>query len=274
MSQRYTWSIAFSTEELYYLACILPAAGLIGFEYPFPGPLEESSLELAKQSLVERGYIKIHSDGEVVLDVIVAGLVIAAAYSACTLVTSRVVASGSSHCRLVHLAPNLILEQEVLDDEKVTLTAVSDAETLEDRLRDFFNLPDVPPAPGFVFTLTEPEMAQTRRLASEGAEVCSAYLARFGIPLEVARVLALTLSDSPNIGSLSTMRHKATGETYYENAVAWIADSLGAWRIESLPPLEEGQPSEVRLIPTSSAEIQQRLADILHKALSDFAKEA
>lgn len=267
MEKQAVGSLTLSRQAFYYLlAGQMKVASILGLEDPFLGLAADeidTQLERTRQTLVDRGYLKVQPDGSVVLDNSVASLAEAAASAGHTLIVSHANPDAPSRLRLIHLASELIVEQEILPNGEVVLTAVSDWEALWQRLEGFFNVPESLAAPGFPLTLTEAEFAETRRLALVGEiEACHAFLNHLGIPDEIAEVLASVMAEGQNAGSLSVLHREAKG-MYYEKSLAWLTGTHGAWRMQLLEPLERGQPTDVRLIPASTAEIQQCLADMV-----------
>lgn len=258
-----TWSLVFTREELYFLACVLQITSLIGLEDPSLGLLAEEVeefLERAKQSLAERGLLEIQSDGKVVLDAGVAALISPVAFANCTLITSRInKTDGMSYPRYIHLMSNLLIEQETLPDTQVSLTAVRDWETLAQRLEDFFGLTEAPAAPGLAFTLTDADLTEARRLALAGAaEACYAFLNHVGVPTEAIPALATALAEGQNAGSVAVL-HREAREMHYGESLAWLVGGQGAWRIH---PLNQ-EPPAVRLVPATTEELHRRLSDIV-----------
>jgi len=254
-----TESLIFDQTQLYFLASLLQVPYLLGLEDPLLGLLAdeiEERLEKTLEVLAERGILQVRADGSFTVDAGVATLVEAGASAKRTLIAARTGPNGDSHLRFVHLTPDLLVEQEALPHGEIALTPVHDQEMLQQRLANFWALPEALAAPGPALTLTEADLTEARRLAlEEGAEACSAFLNRLGLPAEAVEGLASALTDGRSAGSLVTL-HREGREMLYGESLAWLVGSQGAWRLQ---PLSQ-EPPAVRLIPATTAEIYQRLA--------------
>ena len=252
-----TVSLTLTGEELYFLNCLLPTKGLVGIKYPFLGLLAEEieqRLEQAKRSLAEKGYLTILDDGKVIVDVGVAAFVGAATNSRYMLIASRSPTSSGPNLRLIHAGRDIALEQENLSTNRVVLRGMLGIKTLQERLEEFFDLPEAAAATGPPFSLNEVDLSEAQHLAlKEGKEACRAFLSRAGIPFEAVDPLTIALAEDVGTSSLVVL-HRSEQEMRYGEQVAWLVGGQGVWYVQ------QGQAETVYLTPTTTAEIKQRIA--------------
>ena len=265
MAERTTHSLHFTLEEFGLLASLLQVRGLIGVDNPFHGLSQEQvndRLEQTKLSLIEKQFIEIQADGTVVLDGEIAALVQVVATAPRALVVSCM-RRHQVLTRYVHLVEGLIVEQETLEDGRVVLTAVRDRDVLRERLFEYLALPACESAPAPEIILAEEDLAEAQRLALE-PEICISLLRQRGIPEKAAGELAEALIAEKQVGSVAvTRRETDEGErglqTMPDRTVAWLISPTGGWRV--LPACDDAFRF-VRLMPSSSGEIEQALTEL------------
>jgi len=267
-----TFTLNFGLTSLALLTSALQRPFLPGLPDPFLGLLDdeiEKKWEDAAQEIAAKGYWEVQSDGTLAIDAAVYAMVDTAASARWTLIASRTHAPQSDSLRLVHLSESLIVEQESLPDDQVALTAVQDIETLIERLKSFWALPEAAAGPGQAFVLHEDQMTEAQRLAvTEGFAACVAFLKTQEIPAKVVNALAETLAGDWNSGTI-TVLERGENEMRYGETLGWLIGSQGAWQIKP-----SSQPdSSIRFVPASTEEIWQQINNLIVTTKEKAEKE-
>jgi len=253
-----------SGEELYLLAGLLQTGTLIGIRDPFPGLLAdemEERLEQAKKSLSDQGVLKERPGKELIIDSGVAVVVRAITSANHLLVAVLSLDHHTSHL-LIHSASDIAVEQAVLPSGDIALTAVRDAQALKERLEDFFGLSEATETTVLAsrLALSEADFAQVQHLAQERDDRALRDLLRHkGVPPETISALAAALGEGQQVISIAVL-HRSAQEMRYGETLAWLVGGQGAWQVQSL---EQDQAGAVCLTPTTTAEIKQRIAQMV-----------
>ena len=258
-----SFSLFFSVPELAFITQALGLERLIGVEDPLMGASAEQLqvyAEQASDTLRERGFLESLENGRMALDGAIATLVTPIGMeSTPVLIASRAIEEGHLTMRLVHLHPELIVEQEAVEDDQIVLTGVRDAQVLSERLLGFFDLPDREAAPGEAVSLSAEELAEAQRLAAR-TEVCSEFLSGSGIPKDAADNLASALAQQQGMGSVSLSVPDDQSELHVRQSVAWLIGPDGAWRILA-PPDDAG--TTVQLLPVSTETLKSAITELV-----------
>jgi len=266
IKQQTTYPVHITVDELAIVVSLLRLPGIEGVPNPLDGlsadQLRERILE-ARQALLDEGYLEAQGDDTVVLDSTMATLVWAAATAPCAMIISYA-RDQQTNTRYIYLAEGFIVEQEMLEDSCISLTAVRDRDVLQERLFQYLALPACEAASTPEITLAEEVLAEAQRLALE-PELCTGLLCQSGISEGAAEELAAALTAGKHVGSVAVMRRETgEGEQGYQivpdSTVAWLVSPSGSWRV--LPSRGDVSRS-VRLIPSSREGIEQALTELI-----------
>jgi hypothetical protein len=256
--------LIFTPEEIYFLLCLLPVPGVIGVRDPFPGMLREEMdlrLDCARESLVQRGLVRIEPGKPITVDLVLAGLLGAMAFTRYTLKVSQGRALDAPEQVHYHLNDSFILEQQTLDGGHIALSYLPDLAATVQKILLSLRLHDAPAANGPMFTLAPADMNTLHRLAStEGLQACIAHLNNLPVPPATVIPLAQTLVYGQH-GSVELLLREPRAVRYVSR-LAWLAGKSGAWLI--LYPVDT-DGARIEVIPLSKSELEARVKDTLHK---------
>jgi hypothetical protein len=257
------FSLFFSIPELVFVTQALGLERLIGVEDPLMGASAEQLQVYAKQAsdtLRERGFLENLENGQIALDGAIATLVTPIGMgSTPVLIASRAIEEGHLTMRFVHLHPELIVEQEAVEDDQIVLTGVRDAQVLSERLLGYLCLPEREAAPGEAISLSAEDLAEAQRLAAR-IEECSEFLSGSGIPKDAANNLASALAQQQGMGSVSLGVPDDQSELHVRQSVAWLIGPDGAWRILTPP---DDADTMVQLLPVSTETLISAIAELV-----------
>jgi len=258
-----SWTLTLSSDEFFLLSAMLQLPQPIGLEDPFQGlggQEVRERLEMAREALESRGYIEVQADGSVALDAAVAALVQVATIPERSVMLSCVRADGSEAQRLLHLSPELLLEQETGTGSQVMLTAVRDMEVLMERVVAFVSFADFGAAPGPEFALGEADFTQAQELALEGEAVsCSQRLVDAGVPAVAAIALSAALREGQHVGSVAVWQ-RAGDEANLGARLGWLVGAQGGWLLR---PADTPGPTGLHFIPAAKDGIEASLREVV-----------
>lgn len=247
----------FNLKELYLLSGILQLSGIIGLSDPFVGYLTEEiqeCLEAARQSLLERGLLRVTGENvavdpdlEKVLQIIFTS-------------PKVVVAALDQSSILIHSSEDWIVKQEIVSDGLVSLSYLPGWEQVKRDIVHFLSRSDSSSAPGPAFTTNASVIEQARELIkveeqNDPLSSCKQALVEKGIPPESATALAATLSGNHSTGSLVAFDRDEL-KLSPQGGFAWLIGDLGTWKVD-LPPSED--VDIMKWTPTSSALLTEQI---------------
>lgn len=261
------FTLTCSPVELVTLASLLGGESLIGLADPFPGWLTEEieeAIERAKQTLSERGYLNLHSEG-VIMDALAAALV-------GTLIAPQVVAlvsvtrPGEASSQTIFYRREPFTVRLAGQGETLTLAPLQGWERVAAEVQSLWGLEAQPPAPAPSFVLSEAALNEARRLLPDRAAAVRTLEAA-GLSPEQAQALVLALTGAQCNGALVTMRRLP--ESWDVGGLGVLWGSEGVWLLRSI--LRQGE-AQIHFSPCSAQELKDEIVKLLKRF--DSAGEA
>jgi hypothetical protein len=227
------WSL--SGIELFFLGGLLQLPGFLGVADPLQGCSEDESnthLTLARQSLLQRGYLNQTPEGEQP-DPALSRLLHTTATA-----TQGLVAVHNTTNVVIYLAPGGIVMQQPLADHRVGLTRLDTLSEVQTTLQTLLVAFQGPPAPGTDITIAQPVLEYTCGILSKDPSpkkiaACAAALTQTGLQPESASAFALALARPVSTGYI-TIFHRDASTAKRQSGFAWLTGASGVW-IAGLP---------------------------------------
>lgn len=262
-------TISCSIVDLFTLASLLGGEMLIGVPDPFPGWLTEEideTMVAARQNLVERGYLTLHPNGQVVMDVVVAAQVgTLVAPQTVFLLTVAVPDQLSYQVAFYHRSPLTVAMEKNGDEWR--LQPLSELESIPEQIQKNWKIKAQKPVQVEPISLPKKYLELARDAISSGKESVQMRLEESGIDTTSARALALTLMTPRRNGALVAMRpHQNTWEV---GGLGVLESENGLWLLRSFT---RQQDEWVELIPCSAKKLSAEIEVLLKRFLP--SKEA
>lgn len=236
------FEISVSSHELYVLASLLGGDMIIGVPDPFPGWLREeidAALEQAQGRLIEHQYLQRHSEDQIVIDLVAAGLVGTMIEPQRVLLLSLTHAENSTSLWTAYHRPPLTTWLEGNSHGEWRLQAI-DPETLPERVAQIWNLKEQKPPPGGSVMIPQDAIQAVRAARYECETALFQLLHHYGAIGENARALAHTLATARQNGALTLLIRQGKG---------WSMEGLGILEGENgLWLLRQEGPSDHPLV--------------------------
>jgi len=249
--------------ELYLLGGILQVPGFLGLEDPFPGfQMDEVKeyMETARQSLTERNYISQVEEGfEIDADLL---------YCVQTISSSpRIfVATKDEISIFIHASDNLIVKQEILLENRISLSTLDDWDEAKKHLFCFLSIPETSAAPGSGFSINATVIEEAKGMFQDAVPgnaqlSCKRFLVNKGIPSEAAEALSHNLAEKSITGSFVVFdRDKLNLNPI--GGIAWLNGSRGTWKVD-LPSIKGDD--FMKWAPMSSKELINQIEELLSR---------
>ena len=267
--------ITCSAQEMLFLAGLLGADTLLGVDDPFFGWLTEEIEEAwqqAQESLVERRFLEIQSDGDVVMDVAVAALVGTCAFPDASFILTYTPAGDQATTRYFHATRHLAVEQALSGESISTcrLTALEDARTVFERVTEIWQLNGQQAASSGSGVLPEADLTGARLAAVEsGLEAAQMALREAGLDAPVAATLAEALVDPVANGALVALTRR---ETAWEVAgLGMLEGRNGLWRLRAF--IRDGE-NWVETIPCDATATCEAIRHVMNRVLPEPLSDA
>ena len=256
-------SLVLSPPELFTLASLMGGEMLLGIPDPFPGWLTEEiveAMEAARQKMVERGFLALQSDGQIVIDAIVAALI-------WPIVTPQVVLlliggvpdQPSQQISFYHHSPLTVAVE--LYGEQWNVYPLLDRTALSEQIRQRWQLKEQQGADAQAFSLPEDALQAALQVLPAEEKVCRA-LQETGVPPTAACAAARTLTTLRQNGALVAIRRRA--ELWQTEGLGILEGENGLWLLRSLT--RRGHPW-VEFTPCPASEIMDEIDALLDRFL-------
>jgi hypothetical protein len=234
MSIEPAWS--FTSIELFFLGGLLKLPGILGIADPFSGCVQddiEIYLQLAHQSLLQRGYLSHTGDGEA-LDPALDCLLHTVASA-----SQVIIAVQESSFIVLYQTPESIVLQQPLPEHQVGFFLLENQSAIVPHLQNLFSSSPVTPAPGTQITMAQSVLEHARAMladtpSADKIAVCAASLTQTGLPPNSATAFALALARPVSTGYITLVRRDGTS-TARQSGCAWLVGASGGW-VTELPP--------------------------------------
>lgn len=252
-----------STSELVVLAGLLGAEALEGVPDPFVGWLDDeinAALTTARESLVQRQFLELRSDGTVLMDRAVALVVGTCAYAEAIFVQTYTPAGDQQLERCFYLTSELAVERapSSTDPGAWDLVVWPDGAAACRRVLEWFDLAGLSEAPAAQGgTIPTPVLTSVTQLAAQaGADRCKVALLQAGLEPATAAAMAATLADPVGNGAVVTMVRQGT--SWDVGGMGLLAGRNGLWLLHAR---EVGDQEWVDLAPVT---VEAASAQVLH----------
>jgi hypothetical protein len=221
--------------ELFFLGGLLQLSGFLGVADPFvecPQDDIQEYLQLARHSLIQRGYLVQTADGEQV-DPALSALLHTAAAAA-----QVIIATDDNSSTLVYLSAERIVLQQSLPEHHIGFSLLDGVPAVRPGLKAMLNLSQGPSAPGVDITIAQPVLEQARAMLAEDPSpkkiaACAVSFTQTGLPPESAAAFALALARPVSTGYITIVRRDAS-KMERQAGFTWLAGTSGVW-IAGLP---------------------------------------
>jgi len=256
-------SLVLSPPELFTLASLMGGEMLLGIPDPFPGWLTEEiveAMEAARQKMVERGLLVLQSDGQIVIDAIVAALIWPIVTpQVVLLLTGGVPDQPSQQISFYHHSPLTVAVE--LYGEQWNVYPLPDRTSLSEQIRNRWQLREQQGTDAQTFSLPEDALQAALQVLPSEEEVCRS-LQEAGVPPAAARAAARTLTTLRQNGALVAIRRRA--ELWQTEGLGILEGENGLWLLRSLT--RRGHPW-VEFTPCPASEIMDEIDALLDRFL-------
>ncbi len=251
--------------ELYTLVSLLGGGIVIGLPDPFPGWLIEEISEAtrqAKQKLMNRQWLRIHSDGQLVVDFSIAAMV-------CTIVEPQAVVlltrgrfdEQLSRQWAAYLRPPLLMWMEEDSDEELTIEQIEES-TLPRRILENWTI-NAQLTANSVGSVVVPLSAREAvlQLRQRSEKAIYTVLRQYGAPAKEARALSHGLSTARQNGAMIVLQRQKN---------IWTTSNLGILEGENglwlLHITVSGNTPFVEFTPAPACRVEKEIITTLLRA--------
>lgn len=250
-------------EELFTLASMLGGETLLGVPDPFPGWLTEEiegAVEKARQSLIERGYLK-EQDGALHMDVLVAALVATVANPDTAILLTVHQPPHKPQWKAFYWRSPLSVTLHPEEDHYTLASLPSSQDALSLSLKTW-GVDAQEPALGETFAVLQKVLDTTREALEQGEQEAIRVLHLAGVEPDSARSFVRTLRTGVRNGTLIAFRPLET--TWQVGGIGMLEGKNGLWRLR---PFQRQNAEWVECTPCSANELMEEMQLFLKRFL-------
>lgn len=259
-------SLAFSSQELWFLFSLFGPGVVLGMENPYLGWLmeeREAANREALRSLVDRGLARVVSDDEIDLDDVLAQMVQVCVQPLHSLILHAQKASPTpaAERRYVHWGETLLVEHRLMSEDRHRLTALPDQDALVPRLENVLRLNTPVRSDGEDFVIKEDVLFQAGQRCSNGEnKMALALLEDAGLQEDTAARLVKALTSPVANSAAVVVVNRAERDTHHVRGMAVLEGEEDLWM---MMPFEHNNAAYVRFVPAGAQELRDKLLAIL-----------